>query len=145
MGVATTAVAAPPQANGFHSEGRRIVGYADDEHPAVGLHVVDPIGDRHAFGLRAKIMILHPDRVSAPHPSVVLRLARQFLFLGIHADGRIADSAELAPLVVEQVELPVAERTGIGRETLAVGVQGIIHFVQQTPDRVGTNLQPQLA
>jgi hypothetical protein len=47
------------------------------------------------------------------------------------------------PLVVKQAELLVTEGAGIGGKTFSVGVQGVIDFVQQAPDRVRTNPQPQ--
>jgi hypothetical protein len=47
-------------------------------------------------------------------------------------------------LVVKAPELLISERASIGTKTFSVGVQGVINFVQQTPDRVRTNSQTQV-
>src|SRR6185369_13795545 len=98
-----------------------------------------------AFCLRTEIMILNQDRVAAPHPAVVLKLAHQFLFLGVHTDDRIAAPGELPSLVVEEAELLIAEGTRRSTKAFTVGVQRVTHFVQQTSDRVRTNSQTQLS
>src|SRR5437899_3746714 len=144
FGVTMTALPTPPLADGFHGEGRSVVRRAHDDPPAVGVQIVDPIGNGHAFCLRTEIMVLNQDRVAAPHPAVVLKLAHQFLFLGVHTDDRIAAPGELLSLVVEEAELLIAQRTGLGTKAFAVRVQSVAHFVQQTPDRVRTNAQTKL-
>jgi hypothetical protein len=47
-------------------------------------------------------MVLNQDGVAAPHPAVTLKLAHQFLLLGIHTDDRIAAPGELLSLVIER-------------------------------------------
>src|SRR5437870_7579127 len=89
-------------------------------------------------------MVLNQNRRPTPHPTVVLELAHQLFFLGVHADNRITAPAELLPVIGEIAQLLVSVGTAVGAKTLAVGVEGVVQFPQQTADRVRTDPQAQL-
>src|SRR5439155_20189424 len=116
-----------------------------DDLPAIGLKVINPVGDRQAPALGTEIMVLDPDRLPTPESTVVLELTHQFLLLGVDADNRIAAAAELVALMSQVAELLFPLRPARGAKTLAVGVQCIMHFAQQPTDRVGANPQAQLS
>jgi hypothetical protein len=89
-------------------------------------------------------MVLNREGSAAPYPTVVFELANQFFFLGVHTDDRIAAARELCSLVIEYSELLLTQGTMVGTKAFTVSVEGVVHFLQQTPDGIGTDPQPQL-
>src|SRR5437867_6937322 len=145
VGIAFATFPAPPLAKGFDREQWCVVGGAHDDHPAIGLEVVNAVGDGQTMGLRAEVMILDQNWRPTPHLTVVFELAHQLLFLGIHTDNRIAAAAELLPVVGEVAELLVAIWTVVGTKTFAVSAEGVIQLAQQTADGIWTHPQAQLS
>lgn len=89
-------------------------------------------------------MVVHRDGCLAPNPAGVFEPANQFALLGVDADNGRLLPGEAAPLALEVVKLPVAFRTR-GAEALAVGMQGVAEFFQQTADGVGARVNAQPA
>jgi hypothetical protein len=83
-------------------------------------------------------MVFDGDRLPAPHATGILKVADQFLLLGIHADNRQALTHKTSLLPRDALKLPVALRVRTG-ETLGVGVQGITQLSQQPPHRSGAD------
>lgn len=144
VGVKPGAFQTPPLADGFHGKDRSIVGGANDNRASVGLQIVDPIGDGPALGLGTEIMVLDRDGSAAPDPTVIFEFANQFFFLGVHTDDWIAAARELGSLIAEHSKLLIPQGTMVGTKAFTVGVEGVINFLQQTPDGIGTDPQPQL-
>src|SRR2546422_4906984 len=75
-------------------ECRRIVRDANADGAAVVRRVVNAVGDAHAAGIGAEVVIVHQNRRAIPFGSGVLEVADQFPFLAIDADDRKTLSLE---------------------------------------------------
>ena len=118
-------------------EGRRVVRDADADGAAVVRRVVNAVGDAHAAGIGAEVVIVHQNGRAIPFGSGVLEVADQFAFLAIDADDGKALSLEASPQRADMLELLIAVGTGVGGDLLAVDAQREIHLVQKTSDRIG--------
>lgn len=97
----------PPVLKRVHGEVSRVTGGRHADMPRVALLIIDPIGRGPAFRVRGKVMGIDLRRCLAPRLAGILELADQFLFLGVHADMRIAAAAEIRPPLGDVSELPV--------------------------------------
>src|SRR5664280_1441836 len=86
-------------------EGRGIVGDADAYGTAVVGRVVNSVGDAHAAGIRAEVVIVHQNRGAVPFGAGVLEIADQFAFLAIDADDGKPLSLEASPQGANVLEL----------------------------------------
>src|SRR2546422_1553951 len=91
---ATRTFAFPPGGDGMGGECRRIVRDANADGAAVVRRVVNAVGDAHAAGIGAEVVIVHQNRRAIPFGSGVLEVADQFPFLAIDADDRKTLSLE---------------------------------------------------
>ena len=66
--IADAAVVLPPARDGVGGKGRRVVRDADGDAAAIGEQIVDAVGDGHADGIRAEVVIV--DQRAASDPSV---------------------------------------------------------------------------
>ena len=107
------------------------------EHSApIGLRVVNAVGDRHALGLRTKIMILDQDGFAVPLGAGVFEVANEFLLLGIDTDDGQASVDKSLSLLTDVKELLVTHRVFGGRDLLAVYAKLEVHLFEQTPHGV---------
>ena len=118
-------------------EGRRIVRDTDADGAAIVRRVVNAVGDAHAAGIGAEVMVVHQNGRAIPVGAGVLEVANQFALLAIDADDRKTLSLEACPQRADMLELPIAVGTGVGGDLLAVDAQRKIHLVQKTSDRIG--------
>ena len=118
-------------------EGWRIVRDADADGAAVVRRVVNAVGDAHAAGIGAEVVIVHQNGRAIPFGSGVLEIADQFAFLAIDADDGKTLSLEASPQRADMLELLIAVGAGVGGDLLAVDAQREIHLVQKTSHRVG--------
>src|SRR5216683_3938072 len=95
------------------------------------------VGDAHAAGIGAEVVIVHQNRRAIPFGSGVLEVADQFPFLAIDADDRKTLSLEASLQRADMLELLIAVGTGVGGDLLAVDTQREVHLVQETSDRIG--------
>jgi hypothetical protein len=80
-----------------------------------------------------------------PGIPVILEVPDLFLFLGIHADNRIASGGKFAPLPIDVFELSVAHfsrwRVFVARfQAFVIDAQRETHFTQQAANGLGTDL-----
>src|SRR5712692_7301842 len=118
-------------------EGRRIVRDADVDGAAVVRLVINAVGDTHAAGIGAEVVVVDPNGRAIPFGSGVPEIADQFAFLAIDADDRKTLPLEASPQRANMLELPIAVGTGVGGDLLAVDAQREIHLVQKASDRIG--------
>ena len=118
-------------------EGRRIVRDADADGAAIVGWVVNAVGNAHAAGIGAEVVIVHQNRRAIPFGPGVLEVADQFAFLAIDADDRKTLSLKASPQGADMLELLIAIGAGVGGDLLAVDAQREIHLVQKTSDRIG--------
>ena len=109
------------------------MGGANKHRSLIAPQIVDSIGGRYAFCIRAEVVIHHRGRLETPDPAGVLEVAHQFLLLGIHADDRQALSGKAASLLVNALELKVTIRMRFG-EGLDVGVKAIAELMEKAAD-----------
>ena len=105
--------------------------------PRFVRRVVNAVGDAHAAGIGAEVVIVHQNRRAIPFGSGVLEVADQFPFLAIDADDRKTLSLEASLQRADMLELLIAVGTGVGGDLLAVDTQREVHLVQETSDRIG--------
>lgn len=73
------------------------VGDADADSAAVVGRVVNAVGDTHAAGIGAEVVIVHPNWRAIPFDTGVFEIANQFAFLTIDADDRKTLTLEASP------------------------------------------------
>src|SRR5262245_3556866 len=118
-------------------EGWRIVRDADADSAAVVRRVVNAVGDAHAAGIGAEVVIVHQDRRAIPFGSGVLEIADQFAFLAIDADDGKTLPLETGSQRANMLELLITVGTGVGGDLLPVHAQREIHLVQKTSHCIG--------
>src|SRR5713101_1119050 len=94
-------------------EGRRIVRDADAHGATIVRRVVNAVGDTHAAGIGAEVVIVHRNGRAIPFGSGVLEVADQFAFLAIDADDRKTLSLEASPQRANVLELLIAVGAGV--------------------------------
>ena len=117
---------------------------SDEDRSPIGNRVVDPVGIGHSFALRAEIVIVDRCWLAAPHPTGILEVADQFLFLGINADDRQATVQETLFVPGNATKLQVS-MLGRNRDRFGVCVQGIVELTEQSSHGVGTDGNSQSA
>ena len=118
-------------------EGWRIVRDADTDSTAVVRRVVNAVGDTHAAGIGAEVVIVHQNRRAIPFGSGVLEIADQFAFLAVHTDDGKTLPLETGSQRANMLELLIAVGAGVGGDLFSVHAQREIHLVQKTSDRIG--------
>ena len=138
FGVALSAMTLPPAPNGGHRQlrGRRRRAHA--HQGVVGALIVDPIGGGSTLGITGKIIGVDDIGRLAITRSRILEVANQFVFLGIHADDRLAAAQEPPLEALDQPILAVALRMGLANQTLDIGFQRIAERFEQPSHRGGT-------
>ena len=81
---------------------------ANEQGATIGLGVEDTVEDRHALGLRAKIVVVHWRWSAIPLGACVLEVPHQFPLLGVDADHRIPLPAETPTQFADVGELRLA-------------------------------------
>ena len=120
-------------------EGRRIVRDADADGAAVVRRVVNAVGDAHAAGIGAEVVIVHQNRRAIPFGAGVFEIADQFALLAIDADDGKTLTLEASPQRGNMLELLIAVGAGVGGDLLAVDAQREIHLVKKASDGIGRN------
>ena len=118
-------------------ESRRIMRDADAYAAAIVRRVVNAVGDAHAAGLGAEVVIVHQNGRAIPFGSAILEVADHLPFLAIDAEDRKTLSLEARAQRADMLELLIAVGTGVGGDLLAVDAQREIHLVQKTSHRIG--------
>ncbi len=121
---------------------------ANQKRAVIGLQIIPAAGNGHPLGMAAKIVAVDRDRLPAPDLAGILEWAHHFLLPGVHTDHRQPFAGKLVVLVLEVKKLAVALRVLVAGERLAIGVQSVVHFLQQAPHGVRTDRKsqaPQLA
>ncbi len=96
------------------------MGSSQENRAAIGLRIVDAIGNTDTFGGGTEVVIVDGCGGSLPFSAGVLEVANQLPLFGIHAQHRIAVLVELIPLPAEITELAVAVGSGTGGDRLTV-------------------------
>ena len=130
--VTSPALLAPPLHDGIDRKLRRVVRSANQYGAPIGRQIIKTAGNGHAFGLRAKIVVVDRKRLFTPDAALILERSHQFFLLGVHADNGQGLAAERLALDLEVTELTVALRALRAGKTFAIGVQRVAQLVQQT-------------
>jgi len=137
--MAARPLAFPPGGNGMGGEGWRIVRDADADSAAVVGSIVNAVGDADAAGIRAEVVIVHPNWRAIPFDAGVLEIANQFAFLAIDADDRKALPLEASPQRSNMLKLLIPVGTGAGGDLLSIDAQREIHLVEKARDGIRRN------
>ena len=73
------ALPSPPLFDAFDGELGGFVTAADKHRPAIGLQIVDAIGNRDPRGVGGEVVIVHRQRLPIPFDAAVFESAYQFL------------------------------------------------------------------
>ena len=92
--VSPPSLGAPPSADAFDRELRRIVRGPNENRSAVRCRIVYPIRNRHSHSRGAEVVVVHQERAFAPGNAAVVELPNEFLLLRIDADDWIPCSGE---------------------------------------------------
>ena len=137
--MAAQSLAFPPGSDGMGGEGRSIVRDADAYGAAVVGRVVNAVGDAHAAGIGAEVVIVHPFGRAIPFGAGVLEVANQFALLAVYADNGKALALEASPQRGNMAELLIPVGTGVGGDLLPVDAQREIHLVEKAGDGTRRN------
>ena len=116
---------------------------ANQNRAAMGLHIIQAAGNGQALGQRAKVVVVDRNRLPAPDLAGIFERSHQLLLLGVHTDNGQLLAGELLALELQVTELPIPFRALPAGETLAIGAQGVVEFLEQTPNGVRTNREAQ--
>ena len=116
---------------------------ANQNRAAIGQYIIKAAGNGHALGPRAKIVAVDRNRLPAPDLAGILERSHHFLLLGVHTDNGQPLAGELLALDLPVTELTIPFRALMAGETLAIGAQGVVHLIEQTPNGVGTDRDAQ--
>lgn len=121
-----------------------LVARSNSHEATVCLSIVDAIRDRHPDRVVREIVIIYHIGFLLPRAARILEIPDLLLFLGIYADDGIPCDDELLTFTVDVFELPVAHLSWrrifvAGLEFLVIDAQREPHFLQKTPDRLGTD------
>ena len=92
-------------------EGRCVVRDAGTDSAAVIRRIVYAIGDAHAAGVRAEVVIVHANRRAIPFGARVPEVADQLPFLTVDADDGKALTLEARPQRGNNLKLLIPVRT----------------------------------
>ena len=132
-------LAFPPRSDGMGGEGRRIVRDTDAYRAAVIRRVVNAVGDAHAAGIGAEVVIVHPNWRAIPFDAGVFEVANQFALLAIDADDGKALTLEAIAQRGNMLELLIPEGAGVGGDLLPIDAQREIHLVEKARDGIRRN------
>jgi hypothetical protein len=90
-------------------EGWCVVGNAHEDGTAVGQQIIDAVGDGHASGVGAEIVVIDRDGRTIPFRAVVFEVADQIALFGIDTD----DGQALALKAGTQMNWNCRSRSGL--------------------------------
>jgi len=111
------------------------VGDAYEHRTAVGLRVINAVGEGDTLGQRAKVVVVDWRGNATPLAADVLEVAHQFSLFGINADDGIAVPAEAASQSGDVAELLIACGALPGADLFAVYAERETEFVEQPRHR----------
>jgi len=132
-------VNSPPLDNRVDCKLRGVMRGAHHNRSAIGLPIINAVGNCHPLALGSKIMIINRRCFCAPNPARILEEPHQLLLLGVDTDNWKFFLGEELALPVDIIELAVAIRTVGTGEAFAIGVQSVAQLVEQIPDGIGRN------
>lgn len=137
----TLAVDAPPPGDSINSQLGGVSTRANKDVAAIVRWVIDAVGNSDPFGQRREIIGVHVGRSLAPETTSVAERANQFTFLGVNADDRPASLQKSLDLGFNVPKLGFAVGMRLAAQTLAVCLQRIGAFSEQTADCVWAYVQ----
>ncbi|OWK43309.1 TPR repeat-containing protein [Fimbriiglobus ruber] len=135
----TATVALPPRDNRIDRKLRRVGRFAHVHVTAVVLYQVDAIRGGPALGVTEEVISVDLVRLVAPGLPILLEVADQLFFLGIHADDRPARFQEPPLLVGDVAELTIPIGVRWAGKPFPIRLQRVLEFVEQTPDGLGVD------
>ena len=93
---------------------------ADSDAATIGRHIVDAIGNSNANGVGGEVMIVDVQGRCSPPAAGVFEVPHKLTLLGVNADDGLAVAMEAVAQIADIEELPIAFRTGIGRDLFTV-------------------------
>lgn len=113
--------------------------HRDADRFLVALWIIDARGGCPTFGVSEKIVVVDLLRFLAPCLAAVFELPNQFLFLGVHADPRVARTTKIQALFGNVAKLQIAFGVLLSRvQHFAMTPQSEFLLSQQATDRGGT-------
>ena len=126
----------PPVGDGIYGQVRRVARRGHAHMPLVSLRIVNSVLRRAALGVLGKVVGVDFLRFFPPRLPGVLEIPHQFLFLGVHADSRVARAAEFFALCGDVAELSISLGVRLARvQHLAMAAQAVALLPQQAADR----------
>ena len=106
---------------------------------AVGLEVVDAVGDGHAYGVLAEVVVINGGGSLGPLGARVFEQPDHLPFLGVDADDRQPLAFESVAGAADGLELPIAICGAAGADRLLVDVKVEVELLEQAADRAGAD------
>jgi hypothetical protein len=101
LGVAVAAIGNPPAADRLGGKAWCVAGDPDVDAAAIGLELVDAVGNSNALAEGTEIVVEDLDGLAAPNPAGILEVADQFALLGVDVCSRRGcNGAKGAPCTV---------------------------------------------
>lgn len=119
LGVVLATMVTPPLGDIVGRESRSVMGGADESRAVIAGQIANAVGDGDAVGVGAEVMIRHRCRLQAPNAAWILKIADQFLLLGVDADDGEGSPGKSPSLLFDALKLPVTFRMRFGKPTLS--------------------------
>src|SRR5208282_2769459 len=143
VGILPASPSMPPVTKGIHGKLRRVTVHPHMDVAVVLRHIVDSVGSGTELGVLREIVGVHLPGRSSPSTAVVLEVAHQLLFLGVHAENRVSPTLECFSLTSQVAKLPVSVGMRRASETLDVHSQRKTGLAQEASH--GASCQSQAA
>jgi len=143
--VAAPPLGAPPLVEGGDGELRGVVGGAHEDRAAVGVQIVDAVGDGGPEGIGAKVVVVDEHGLTVPGAPVVLEAADELLLLGVDADDRQPLGEEVLAQFADAGELGVAVGGRAAGELLVGDAHRVVHLAEQPRDGALADLDAERA
>jgi len=116
----------PPVGDGVHGQCRRVARSGHAHMALVSLRIVNSVLRRATFGVLGKVVGIDSLRFFPPRLPDILEIAHQLLFLGVHADSRVACAAEFFAFFGDVAKLSISLGVRLARmQHLAMAAQAV--------------------
>jgi hypothetical protein len=95
------------------------------------VQVIDAVGHSSTNRFTGKIVDIDPLRLLTPNLTGILKIAHQFLFLGIHTEPRLAQFLMVTALFQNIFKLAITVRMRLTFSCFGVDPQTVVVFLEQ--------------
>ena len=132
----------PPRGDGVYGKFRSIRGLPNHNNSTIKADIIDTIRRSYANSFGTKIMIFDFFRFASPYAALIFEQPDSFLLFRVHGQSRFATVFSSLHARVDVLKLGVAVWVLLSLTCLAVALQAVPQFGEQTANSRGTDFKP---